>query len=174
MTHHVNTIIIHIFVLNVLRLIKTTRFQHNNGLIPLFHTKHTNMAKILLTSCSELFSVHACANTINYGDTVRMPTCNRRYGFSAEQLNPLQMYVPLKLNINTFLGLTGFADACSLKKYMYLLFVRTTVTTIIITVIKIKPKIQYIILQALGITFTLFSHLTNTRTQKETRSLVLC
>ena len=115
MTHHVNTIIIHIFVLNVLRFIKTTRFQHNNGLIPLFHTKHTNMANILLTSCSKLFSVHARANTINYGDTVRMPTCNRRYGFSAEQLNPLQMYVPLKLNINTFLGLTGFADACSLK-----------------------------------------------------------
>lgn len=57
---------------------------------------------------------------------------------------------------------------------MHLLFVRTTVTTIIITVIKIKPKIRYIILQALGITFTLFSHLTNTRTQKETRSLVLC
>ena len=39
---------------------------------------------------------------------------------------------------------------------MHLLFVRTTVTTIIITVIKIKPKIRSIILQALGITFTLF------------------
>ena len=52
------------------------------------------------------------------------------------------MYVPLKLNINTFLGLTGFADACSLKKYVHLLFVRITVTTIII-VIKIKTKIYY-------------------------------
>ena len=47
-------------------------------------------------------------------------------------------------------------------------------TTIIITVIKIKPKIRYIILQALGITFTLFSHLANTRTEKETRPVVLC
>ena len=68
-----------------LRFMKTTRFQHNDGLIPLFHAKHTSMADIVFfTPRALLLRAHACANDMNYRGTVRTPTCNKNYSFSSE------------------------------------------------------------------------------------------
>ena len=75
----------------------------------------------------------------------------------------------IEVKYQHFFRLNRLCRCLFTKKYMYLLFVRTRVTRIIITVIKIKPKIRHNIFQALGITFPPFSHLTNTRTKKKTK-----